>query len=66
MNTVDMLQETTMILEQLPGCETMSTSVGLLFMYRSLEYVIFTSCNDDVLYVVYYYIVMLVGALKAV
>ena len=35
-------------------------------MYCSLEYVMFTSCNDDVLYVVYYYIVMLVGALKAV
>ena len=34
-------------------------------MYRSLEYVMFMSCND-VLYVVYYYIVMLVGALKAV
>ena len=34
-------------------------------MYRSLEYVMFTSYNDA-LYVVYYYIVMLLGALKAV
>ena len=35
---------------------------GLFFMYISLEYVMFTSCND-VLYLEYYYIVMLVGAL---
>ena len=32
-------------------------------MYRSLEYVMFTSCND-VLYIMYYYIVMLVGQLE--
>ena len=29
---------------------------GLFFMYRSLEYVMFMSCND-VLYIVYYYTV---------
>ena len=37
---------------------------GLFFMYRSLGYVMFTSVMT--FFTVYYYTVMLVGALKAV
>ena len=39
-----------------------AANIGLFFMYRSLEYVMFMSCND-VLYVVYYYTVN-VGCVK--